>query len=364
MNAQNYYQLLDVPPHASLEEIKAAYRQRIKRYHPDHYAGRRARYLAAQDWENVGAIDAKIHHAEEMTRAINSAYRVLSDPRQRRRYNLELAQQQRNSSAAAPGAASHRGGQTRRPYTTTTRGNPAKEYPYGYKRPPSQERSRPSAASTEEELAKSSFKLFLVVQAMAGVLLAIVVGALILGLGARQQSDAAANENRGLSSQGAIGSAPGSTAAPSFLMGTYALEKLPASIEAAPDDAARGDYYYSQQQYAQAVNAYSLALQGEDSALLRYKRAMARLPLLPRGNIPRQQVLDDLLQATQLDPNFAPAHLEAALFAYENWQRNGEAQDQMTALRALKAYLALTGDPAPDLAALLDELQAAPTPQA
>ena len=65
---KNYYKILDLETsHVSIDEIKIAYRQAAKKYHPDL---------------NVG--DAL---AEEKIKDINEAYKVLSVPASKRKYD-------------------------------------------------------------------------------------------------------------------------------------------------------------------------------------------------------------------------------------------------------------------------------------
>jgi curved DNA-binding protein CbpA len=68
------YEELGVRPDASADELRRAYRSRARQLHPDLHIG-------GDDPEAA---------AEGMTR-LNSAWRVLSDPEARRRYDLELA---------------------------------------------------------------------------------------------------------------------------------------------------------------------------------------------------------------------------------------------------------------------------------
>jgi hypothetical protein len=56
------YELLGIKPTASLEEIKAAYRSRIKQCHPDKFVGRGAEFRQL---------------AEEQAKSINAAYKIL-----------------------------------------------------------------------------------------------------------------------------------------------------------------------------------------------------------------------------------------------------------------------------------------------
>jgi uncharacterized membrane protein YkvA (DUF1232 family) len=64
----NYYEMLGVDPKADPEEIKRAYYAKLKIWHPDRNADR---------------LDA----AEEITKALNQAYGVLSDPEGRKQYD-------------------------------------------------------------------------------------------------------------------------------------------------------------------------------------------------------------------------------------------------------------------------------------
>lgn len=70
MQQKNYYILLGVSNKASFEEIKAAYRNLAKRYHPDKNPGNKS--------------------AEEHFKEIQQAYAVLSNPDKRERYDLKF----------------------------------------------------------------------------------------------------------------------------------------------------------------------------------------------------------------------------------------------------------------------------------
>ena len=69
MLARDHYATLGVPPNATDDEIDAAYRHLSRRYHPD--------------------INPGDPHAAAVYERLEAAYRVLSDPARRERYDAE-----------------------------------------------------------------------------------------------------------------------------------------------------------------------------------------------------------------------------------------------------------------------------------
>ena len=88
-NRRNYYQILEVPRNARLEEIKQAYRKLARQYHPDVNPGNKI--------------------AEEKFKDINEAYDILSDESKRSQYDL-----------------GNLNGKSRKSRTSTTRGKTQK----------------------------------------------------------------------------------------------------------------------------------------------------------------------------------------------------------------------------------------------
>jgi len=68
---RTYYQILGVAPDAAAEEIKQAYRHKLKQWHPDKNADRLA-------------------DAEEQTKILNQAYFILRDAERRSQYDKVL----------------------------------------------------------------------------------------------------------------------------------------------------------------------------------------------------------------------------------------------------------------------------------
>ena len=73
---ENFYQLLGVKPSASESEIKKAYHQKIKEYHPDKHQNTEFEWVREQ--------------AANMSRELTNAYKLLSDLASRDRYDATL----------------------------------------------------------------------------------------------------------------------------------------------------------------------------------------------------------------------------------------------------------------------------------
>jgi hypothetical protein len=86
MPEPDYYQIFGLSPSASAEEIRAAHRELVKRYHPDIY------------WTSEDKA-----RATEKLRAVNEAYAVLGNPQRRKQYDDDRA-----AAAAARAAAAQR----------------------------------------------------------------------------------------------------------------------------------------------------------------------------------------------------------------------------------------------------------------
>lgn len=80
----DYYEVLEVSPNASDEVLKRAYYALVQKYHPDQYHSNAKQF------------------ATRRAQQINEAYRVLSDPTERRRYDAKLGQQTRIASSHRP----------------------------------------------------------------------------------------------------------------------------------------------------------------------------------------------------------------------------------------------------------------------
>ncbi len=70
---QTPYEVLGIAPSATLEDIRAAYKELVAKYHPDHHAGHPLEELAAEKLVQV-----------------NEAYAILSDPSRRAAYDAGM----------------------------------------------------------------------------------------------------------------------------------------------------------------------------------------------------------------------------------------------------------------------------------
>ena len=73
---ETYYDLLGINPNALQEEIKRAYRNKMKEYHPDKFESH------SEEWVKK--------HADEMCKKINEAYEVVGDIDKRKDYDREI----------------------------------------------------------------------------------------------------------------------------------------------------------------------------------------------------------------------------------------------------------------------------------
>jgi curved DNA-binding protein CbpA len=85
----NYYIVLGVKNNASFDEIKAAYRELAKKYHPDKNPGNKA--------------------AEDFFKEVQQAYAVLSNPEKRKKFDLKFSYGSTQETKRKPGGPAYTG---------------------------------------------------------------------------------------------------------------------------------------------------------------------------------------------------------------------------------------------------------------
>jgi curved DNA-binding protein CbpA len=118
MSDDTYYTVLGIPETATQDEIKRAYRELIRRLHPDKFPG------ASPYWKLA---------VEEKSKKIIEAYHALSDSTQRSFYDQQLAlcRQQHAPSPPPPPRATT----TSPPRTYTSTANPGPQPQAGQREP-------------------------------------------------------------------------------------------------------------------------------------------------------------------------------------------------------------------------------------
>jgi hypothetical protein len=139
---KSYYELLDLPPTASSDDIKKAFRQQIARYHPDkvQHLGKEFQDMAAE-------------RAAELT----EAYRILSNEGNRAEYDRTLGA---SPAAAAPAASPAPPSSTQQPKVDTYTPPGSQPSPEPAASPSGHGAFRAERASRDDYLRKATLNRF------------------------------------------------------------------------------------------------------------------------------------------------------------------------------------------------------------
>lgn len=320
---KTHYDVLGVRMDASNDAIKRAYRDLIRRYHPDQFVAEHSRLKADGNVSALHALEREIEAAHKRTQSINSAYAVLSDPTARTRYDQTL-----KPKPAAP-----------RFNRSATYQHPA-DTRRTVKQRPHQRRQQRTRAD----------------DAIPFVLLGVLFVGLLAG-------SALISDFFGFSSAPSVTLPEAATSRPGFtsafdLQATTSAEQatIAARLEklAQPTATPRGiqasvssaDAFLELESYELAVEGYTEAIARDDTnAELYFKRGQAYGGLYYTDNDdtrPYVQALIDYARALELDAAFYPVLRERGLLHFEHYRLTGDATAESGARNDLSAYVQLT----------------------
>lgn len=324
MPQRSYYELLEVAASADIQAIKQAYRQQIRRYHPDKFAGQRAQLKRGGDAVALRTLDHQIEITQQITQRINEAYAVLVDPGKRAAYDRQLSEQR---------MATYREEirRTRHPeYERRT----VKSRPH---------RRNPTRSTKSDAI---PWPLLIALVFAAACAFSWVSGMLV------NRRDTAQNFSpSGATAVGMI-TAYDLQATESAQQATYSariqIANLPtATPRSAAANERSADVLYELGNYPYAVELYGQAIELEPHAPHLYsKRGFAYTGLFAEGDMTAAELaLADFEQALQLDSDWDEAYRGRGLLYYADWQLSAEPDLAELALADLEHYTTLIDSP-------------------
>lgn len=374
----DYYAVLGISANATQEQIKRAYRQLIKRYHPDRMEADRSQASNARE---RSTIEKQIAEAQRKTQQINQAYNVLSDPDQRRRYDFERRTRRNTSSqysSAARGTYTSAAG--RRSNTGTYRSRSGTYEWHGthtggpYSRTRSQYGPRSSTAdsrSTGNTTGRASrgqsiwddnnagynvdpvtFTQRIAMSMFMLVLMLVVCEATISGLDGWRATSVGGSSDPRPEFNGDLGDARQTAEALNIPLD---------SNEEARDYVLRGIAALSEDEYTEAAESFTQALTVPEfsSAGLYYLRGKARwgdVDTIQDGML--DGALDDFNRAINMNPSLDVAFLERGMIYYAMWRVTERATFRKLAYDDLTRYDSMVDQTLPDkVKQALEDLQ-------
>lgn len=331
--SKTHYEVLDIASNADQAQIKRAYRERIRRYHPDQFVAERRRLEHNGTVAQRQKVEKKLAYAQKMTQQINAAYAVLSDPIQRKRYDRRLAERtNQNVQREAYDYRRSHPDYPRRTVKNRPHHNPTRQRP-----PTPQEEAIPWA----------------IMGGLVLVLLLVFSGLtnFFSSMGQRPEITAIGYTAYELQeTQNAINA--------TRIARTRTANDPTATPRSAEDNEIAADRLYDLERYADAVDLYGRAIAVRPHvARLYYKRGLAYLALYQQGNPPaRESALSDFSRTLELDDTWAGAYRERGLLYYLRWVQTGEDATAQQARADLLDFVALSDEPDSFVQASLEHL--------
>lgn len=327
----NHYEVLGILPSADTEAIKRAYREQIRRYHPDAFVGQMAKARQAGDLSAIRRLEKQIEEAKRKTQQINVAYGVLSDPAKKHAYDLQ------NAGVPAQRSSAYHDG------------DPYRAGPYAARNAATASRARPSAPARPATDDRFPYLLF----AVLGGGLLLVFGLLVVWGALPAPEDGLPVINDGRISARDL-QATTSLREATRIAWTQAALLPTATLRSIEGEVTTANYFFEQGEFRLAEELFSNAIdRGYVSAEVFYRRGLAVVNMQRESDY--GQALADFTRAIQLAPQQADAYLQRALLAHRLWQRS-QADSLLQQIREDAAAYARLGGSSAALDALLQSL--------
>lgn len=331
----NYYDMLGIVPSADLDTVKRAYRDQMRRYHPDAFLGKMAKARQVGDLKQIRTLEKEIEESKHKTQQINTAYSVLSDAAKRQTYDMRRAGvPQQRSTPYAPEQDPYRAG----PYAARDAHNPTRQT-----RPPVQSAPPPP---------NDSFPTLLLTILIGGLLLVVGSVVALMALPAPEDGLPVINDGR-VSAQDLQGTTTANQA--TRIAWTQAAVDPTHTPRSLVQEVQTGDRFADDGNYALAIEMYSNAINdgytGDD---VYTKRGLAYLLSSDSARVSNAVV--DFTRAIQQDSANAAAYRGRALAYVTLWRETDDAALPMLIRDDIAQYEVLHGTLDADLAAVLTEI--------
>lgn len=317
-NHHDHYQTLGLPRTADIDAIKRAYREQIRKYHPDQLAGERARLARGDDIQALRDIEKRIRQAKTMTQRINTAYAVLSDAARRRDYDAWLA----DTNTAKASQAVHEWRSAHPDYERRA----VKSRPH----------RRPDQAPT---LAEEAAPWLMIAALFIGLaLVSYMIRGFLIGVETAQTARPTAigfDANEIQAMQNATSTV--------YALRTQRAAEPTSTPRPLSAILAAGDALYEMGSYALAIEVYDDAIKAAaHEAAIYHKRAQAYAALYreTQSETDFAAALIDFERALQLDDSLRDVLRVRGLLYYGRWQRTAAPADAANARADLEAYAA------------------------
>lgn len=300
----NYYEVLGVASSADIDTIKRAYREQMRRFHPDSFVGLMAKARQSGDLRQIRALEKQIEESKQKTKQLNTAYAVLGDAAKRQAYDMRRGGVPQSRSAPYyPESDPYRSG----PYAARDAANPMR-----------QQAPRPPMPRPRQPNDSFPFALFAILG--GGLMLAFASLFAFSNLPAPEDGIPRVNDGR-ISAQD-LQATTSAQQATHVSMTRIAMQPTatPRTLE---QEVLTGDTFAQRGQYALAVELYSNAInRGFDDTSVYFKRGKVYSQLGNDASL--SLAFADFTYVIQQQPNDAAAYLERALVQFALWQRNGD----------------------------------------